>query len=139
MNSQMTIGFKGLISICNTTITDFKGAIYCGHNGIVFSENSSIIYNRGIHGMYCINPRFVKITKTSFLKCEGNALCIDQENYKEFTDLNANSPGNNQKETFEMINFQETSKIYESKISQENEIGKPNNYENRLFGKSKES
>jgi hypothetical protein len=87
MNSQMKVGFKGLISICNTTITDFSSAVYCGQDSIVFTENSSIVNNRGVQGIYLLNPKLVKVMKTSFIKCEGNAVSIDQETFKHFNDL----------------------------------------------------
>jgi hypothetical protein len=70
--------FTGLVSLCNTTISAFTTAVCIGKNSILFTEDSSIIYNRGRHAIYCEHPRFIKIIKTSFLKCEGNAICIDQ-------------------------------------------------------------
>lgn len=70
--------FTGLVSMCNTTISAFTTAVCIGKNGILFTEDSSVIHNRGRHAIYCQHPRFVKITRTSFLKCEGNGIIIDQ-------------------------------------------------------------
>jgi len=67
-----------LVSLCNTTISGFNSAVACGRDSILFSEDSSVIFNRGRHAILCENPSFVKIAKTSFLKCEGNGICINQ-------------------------------------------------------------
>ena len=76
--NQELNNFTGLVSLCNTTISGFSSAVACGRDSILFSEDSSVIFNRGRHAMLCEHPRFVKIAKTSFLKCEGNAICISQ-------------------------------------------------------------
>jgi len=78
--AHTTDKFTGLVSMCNTTISAFTTAVCIGKNSILFTEDSSVIGNRGRHAIYCEHPRFVKITRTSFFKCEGNGICIDQLN-----------------------------------------------------------
>jgi hypothetical protein len=91
--------FTGLVSLCNSTISGFSSAVSCGKDSILFAEESSVIFNRGRHAILCEHPRFVKIAQTSFLKCEGNAICISQVNpdskYVHKANTNSSNDNNN--------------------------------------------
>jgi hypothetical protein len=71
--------FTGLVSLCNTTVSAFSMGIHCGISTILFTAQSSIIFNRGHDAIVAEHPKYVKIHTTSFIKCEGNGLYISQK------------------------------------------------------------